>query len=286
MQEWIVTVGRHPGLVTGDRWVKVQGLLDLNRSKAYRKPRGNAALLSGVLVCGDCGGYMRPKMTRRMTAEGTPLYTYLCNLKERSRSQCCRIRNVNGNLLDQAVVAELRKLPEDKDELMRQLEAGKRTLQESREEESDGQIARLNAELQGSEAEIRALVSSLARASGTPAEEHIVRKIDELHGAGERLKRRIGELKQPAGSPGLSDRELDALRERLCSFQSMLDGMSVEQKRAAVRACVEKAVWDGESVHLYAFGSGKKCGPPELPAGNAGKGESGKASVPAGRNSK
>lgn len=254
MPEWIVSVGKHPGLVSGAQWVKVQGMLNQNKSKAYRKPRSNVALLSGLLVCGDCGEFMRPKMTNRLTARGEPLYTYMCTLKERSRSQCCHIRNVNGNLLDKAIVDEIKKLSEDSSEFMRKLEEGKRVLTSNREEYND-RLTQLQSEFQNNEAQIKALVTSLAKASGTTAEDYIVQQIEELHDKNKRLKYHIDELKQMVESRNLSDKELDIFQEMLCSFKSTIDTMTVEEKRAAIRTCVRKVVWDGENVHLYLFGS-------------------------------
>ena len=46
MEEWIVAVGKHPGIIAGGDWVRVQAMLDVNRSKSYRRLRSNVAPLS------------------------------------------------------------------------------------------------------------------------------------------------------------------------------------------------------------------------------------------------
>ena len=88
VSEWIVAVGRHPGLIPGKTWVRVQEALEQNKSKAYRRPRSNEALLTGFLFC-KCGNRMYPKLTKRLTPEGKPVYTYVCKLKERSQKALC-----------------------------------------------------------------------------------------------------------------------------------------------------------------------------------------------------
>ena len=55
--EWIVSVGQHPGLIPAKTWIKVQESLERNKSKGYRKPRSNEALLTGLLWC-RCGNRM------------------------------------------------------------------------------------------------------------------------------------------------------------------------------------------------------------------------------------
>ena len=46
MEEWIVSVGKHPGIIAGSDRVWVQAMLDVNKSKSYRRPRSNVAPLS------------------------------------------------------------------------------------------------------------------------------------------------------------------------------------------------------------------------------------------------
>ena len=92
-------------------------MLDVNKSKSYRKPRSNVALLSGLLRCGECGDYMRPKLTGRTNANGELIYTYMCSTKERSHGTVCSMKNCNGNTLDAKIVEEIRKVATDKKDL-------------------------------------------------------------------------------------------------------------------------------------------------------------------------
>jgi len=253
ISEWIVSVGKHIGLINGADWVKAQEYLEQNRSKSFRKPRSNTALLSGLLYCA-CGDYMRPKMSKRLDSNGELIFSYLCSMKEKSRSHLCKMKNINGNTLDKAICEEVKKLGEDSSEFIRQLEIGKKQLEGNREE-YDNNLERLRNTLAENEKEIAALVASLAKASGTSVEGYVIKQIDELHDKSEMLKRRITELESLTASHALSDIEFDIIRQMLATFKDTLDDMSIEQKRSALRSFVKKIVWDGKNIHLYLFGS-------------------------------
>ena len=270
LNEWIVSVGKHTGLISGADWAKTQSCLSQNSSKSFRKPRSNVALLSGLLYC-TCGDYMRPKLSKRKNANGELIYSYLCAMKEKSRTQICNMKNANGNTLDKAVCEELKKLGEDNAEFIRQLKVGKKQLEINREEYGDS-LGRLHGNLSDNEKEIAGLVSSLAKASGTSAEGYIVKQIDELHTKGEEIITRIAELESLTAGHALSDVEFDIIRQMLSAFKDTLDDMDVEQKRAALRAFVKRVVWDGEYVHVYLFGSDDGSGieMPPVPPNNEG----------------
>ncbi len=254
MEEWIVAVGKHEGMIPGALWVNVQKMLDRNKSKNYRKPRSNVALMSGLLFCGACGDYMRPKLSGRLNSNGEQIYSYLCSLKEKSRMKCCRMNNPNGNALDKLVIEAIKDISEDEAEFQLQLNQSRKILEEDKEE-VESHILRLNEESENVETEITGLVSSLKKAGGTAAEEYIVRQIEELHQKKEENYKRVAELKEAAASKELSDLEFDLVKQTLISFKSTVDTMDVEQKRMAIRALVKKAVWDGKSIHLYYFGA-------------------------------
>ena len=75
MEEWIVSVGEHPGIISSNRWIRVQESLEWNKSKSYHASRGNEALLTGLLWC-SCGSRMYPKVTGRKTADGRVVCHY------------------------------------------------------------------------------------------------------------------------------------------------------------------------------------------------------------------
>jgi DNA invertase Pin-like site-specific DNA recombinase len=269
MEEWIVSVGKHEGAIEGATWIKVQSLLERNKSKSYKKPRSNVALLSGLLVCGNCGDYMRPKTSQRLNTKGEPIYTYLCSTKERSRCHICNMKNCNGNILDADIIEQIKSLSEDHSDFFRQLERSKRILTGDRQE-YDNEIAQLKNKISENETEIKGIVSALGKAAGTAAEDYMIQQIDELHQKGESIKRRLVELEELTTSNTWSEMEFDLLAQMLSTFKNTVDEMTVEQKRTALRTIVKQVIWDGQDAHVVLFGSDYKYEFPETPIGIKG----------------
>ena len=250
MEEWSVSVGSHPGVIPGRQWVMVQSMLEANRPGGRRRPRSNVALLSGLLVCGECGGYMRPKQTGRHTADGEPVYAYICSNKERSRGSLCRMKNAGGNTLDARVISEIQKLEEDRELFAALLARMKRELSVSRDGH-DAELLTLREKLAENESGIRALVSSLTKSAGSSAEPYIMEQIGELHRSGEELKRRIAGLEALTQERRFDEREFAFSRRRVESLAANVEDCNVEERRRLLRETVKKVVWDGENANVY-----------------------------------
>lgn len=253
VNEWIVSVGKHPGIIPAKTWIKVQESLERNKSKSYRKPRSNEALLTGLLFC-RCGSRMYPKLTRRQTIDGKPVFTYVCKLKERSKRSRCNCRNVNGNMLDAAVTEEMKKLSEDKQSFLAQLKKS-RKLYTGNRGQCDAKLTDLRAEKAENDRKISALVDCLSELGNSAAKSHVTERIEQLHRCKEELSSRIAGLEGLTSQQTLSDVEFDMLRQLLSVFHDSIDDMSVEQKRAALRTIVRKVIWDGEYAHIILSGT-------------------------------
>ena len=250
--DWIVSVGKHPGLIPGKVWVTIQESLERNKSKAFRKPRSNEALLTGLLYC-RCGERMYPKVSKRKTADGSPVYTYVCKLKERSQRCLCNSKNANGNLLDLAILEQLKQLQEDQDTLISQLEQSRKFYTGNRMD-YEQRLDSLRNEKRDLEKKMDALVDSLADITEPAARSQVSRRIEALSSQCNDLGKRIQELEGLTSQHALSDLEFDLLRQLLAVFREGVPEMSLEQKRAAIRTVVRKVIWDGFNAHVVLFG--------------------------------
>ena len=252
MSEWIISVGKHEGMIPGTKWVNTQKLLELNRSKSYRKSRSNVALLSGVLYCADCVSYMRPKLTDRVNTAGERIYTYMCITKERSCKKSCDIANVRGNMLDAAVMNMIKGLVEDECELARRLESAKKRVCGARSL-SGGSIAVTKAKIAQNEKEVESLALTLTTAEGSVAMKYVLEQIEKRHEIIESLKAQLAKLEKDSEEHSLTDIEFELTKEMLSSFSKIVERLSVEEKRGAIKMLVRKVVWDGEKAHICLF---------------------------------
>jgi DNA invertase Pin-like site-specific DNA recombinase len=90
---------RHPAYISWEQFEANQRQLEQNRSRSesFGVPREGVALLSGLLVCGKCGG-------RMMATYGTPRTTlkYICQ-SQRSSYGLNRCQSIVGSVLDELV---------------------------------------------------------------------------------------------------------------------------------------------------------------------------------------
>lgn len=253
MDQWIIAIGKHPGLVPSLQWIAVQESLERNKSKSYRKSRSNEALLTGLVFC-SCGERMYPKLSQRKTADGQIIYSYVCKMKERSKGQRCGQRNANGNILDAAIIEQLKALTEQNSSFVEQLEKGRRRFAESGEQH-EVQLNDLRRELSENEKAINGLIDALGLATDSVVRPRLLSRIEQLSDVNADIKNRISELEQVGNANSLSTAEFDALLRMLTVFQTCVDGMTIEEKRAAVRTVVRKVIWDGVNAHVVLFGA-------------------------------
>ena len=251
--QWVIALGRHAGVIPSKQWIRVQESLNRNKSKAYRKPRSNEALLTGLVYC-ICGERMYPKLSGRTTASGEAGYSYVCKMKERSKGERCDSRNAAGNALDAALVEQIKSLGDHEGSFAAQLEKS-REFYTGKRERYEQSLEELRAEYARNEQTINGLIDSLAMVGDSIARPRVLKRIEELSEENRAVESRIRELEGLVSGNALTDSEFELFRQLLSVFRSSVDSMSVEEKRAAIRTVVRKVIWDGKNAHAVLFGA-------------------------------
>ena len=197
---------------------------------------------------------MYPKLSQRKTASGEVIYTYVCKMKERSKRERCNRRNANGNILDAAIIEQIKSLTDHDSSFISQL-AKSREFYTGKREQYERQLEELQAEYAQNEQTINGLIDSLGMVGESIAKPRVLKRIEELSEVNRDVENRIHELEGLINVNALSDAEFDLLRQMLSMFRTSIDDMSIEEKRAAIRTVVRKVIWDGVNAHVVLFGA-------------------------------
>lgn len=248
VSEWIVCVGGHPGIIPSRDWIAAQRALERGGSRAYGRPRGNEALLTGLLRC-RCGARMYPKLSGRAAEGGALAYTYVCQLKERSRGGLCGGRNLAGNAVDARIFGWIKGLEEDAAELAGQLRR-RRQFCAAGSGSGDG-MAALRREKAEAERKIAALVDVLAELSEDGARAGVAERIALLDARRREAEERLAGERAREAERELGQEEFASAAAMLAELAGCAEASGIERRREAVRALVSRAVWDGERVEVF-----------------------------------
>ena len=253
-ETWIISKGRHKGIVTGKEFVYVQQLLESNKSKGinFRDTKNSVALLSGLLQC-TCGHMMRPKNypASRVTKKGERTFSYRCPYKDMTHGENCDIKNVHGNTLDEAVCNEITSLARPDAGIIPMLEELRRQIAASDiEVMSEKQL--MVQEYEKKKGEIQKLVASIRNLEADSVSvQYINEEIQKLDNECESLKKRMNTVKEDEHEKTELTDYIKEISDKLTDFSRVFEELSILQKRDFLREIIAKIVWDGETAHIY-----------------------------------
>lgn len=260
-EEWILALGKHRGEISGAVFRKVQEQLLANKPKSasFHKVKNEIALLSGLLFC-KCGHAMRPKYysAKQVTKEGERKFSYLCPYKEMTHGEKCGVENVPGNELDRMVCEELLEYAKPDSAVKKLLLEKKNEIHKERAVIGD-ETELLHQAVEEKENSLKSLLASIQKPGRSPE------FIEQVEGEITRLSRECKELKQKEmllekGEDIFAPEKNQAalILDELDTFAKAFQSMHVQKKREYLRMLLEKVVWDGETAHIFLYGSHPK----------------------------
>ncbi|MCQ4921507.1 recombinase family protein [Tissierella carlieri] len=241
MDEWIIAIGRHKGVIEGKDWIMVQKILNKNKNLSPRQGTSYAAMLSGLLYCKKCGNFMRVKYGQKKVNSDERHFYYVCSLKENSRGSRCDIKNLRGESTDEYIVNELKQIIEDG--ILKSLDNVKKNIEDK---------SKINKNIQGkicdNEKAIENLLKQLSRNENETVAKYIFSEIEKLDKENKELKSTLDKYDTESDIANI-----ELFKDAAVRFYETIDEVPYEQKRNLVQGLVNRIEWDGEDLHIDIF---------------------------------
>lgn len=259
ISEWIVAVGKHQGIISSEQFIEVWNLLETNKDKRSRSPRQNTSILSGIIRCKHCGSYMRPRLRNKVAHNGERNFSYLCELKDKSRKQLCKCKNINGIETDKLVIQKIKELTLPTSDFMQRL----KLIADGKEKETtkkQNELQTLKMALTRNKMKIESLIERMALIDIELINDVAI-QIKELKSKNIEMEKRISELtnevNQETDKKEIAKLALNMINKYIASF----DTLDIVDKRIMIKMLVNSVESDGENVYInyIGFSNTREC---------------------------
>jgi site-specific DNA recombinase len=251
IEEWLIAISHHQGIVSGKEYIQVQNILKQNSDKKPRLGTAQYGIFAGLIKCANCGSTMRVKNGRVYNGVGEREFYYTCFLKESSKGKQCDIKNIIGHRVEPLVIERLVEYSKNENLQMDLAEANK--IQRSSDMlDKQELLAKLKKEFNETESAIDVIVTTITKMdkNNTPAIERVMQKINPLDEKSKMLKNSITTLELELSSA--EAKELDML-STLQVFENMENISKIPDaatKRRIMKTIIECIEWDGKTITM------------------------------------
>lgn len=253
VNEWIVAVGKHKGIISGKEWVEIQELLDKNEDKRYRKPSESNSLLSGLLRCQYCGSFMRPKLKGKSIDEkGRRRFDYLCELKDKSKKVKCQCENINGLEADDLVMETIFNLSNPKSKFYQMLQKiSKGEFQEVNSLELE--LTNLKKQLSNNENKIQTYIDRISDVNKELVPD-LEEKILDLKEENKSIRSNIAKINSKNQYEITNIDTANMLIDILNNYNNKFDELDLKTKRNLIKMLISSITTDGKDLTINLIG--------------------------------
>lgn len=255
ISDWIVAVGKHKGFISGRKWVETQNLIEANTEKRFRKPNLNNALLSGIIYCTNCGSFMRPRMNSKVYEDGTRSFSYMCELKEKSRCNKCNSRNLMGVEVDRQVLEIVKNITSTRGEIYKKIKETASGEFHSDKSNQDEIQALQNTKKQNEKA-ISKLVQKIAVVDSEIVDD-ITGEIRKLKESNNEIEKTLSALESNAQNKAKQIEYAKLVLDIFDTYFQSFDKLDLVTKRTLIRLIIDSIEFDDENIYINLVGTSK-----------------------------
>ncbi len=256
IENWIISVGEHSGIVSSDTWIKCQMIANEIKDSNVSNRNGTSqqALLSGLVVCKECQSSMAPR--QNLGSKYSYRY-YSCNLRNSNPNRCSN-DSLNAYDAEDYVVTTLKSLTHD-DIIKNYEELKKKNIIKIN---SKSKIANFAKEIENNKKSISNLVIKMGYLDNDPELlEPFKAEIKKLTDRNNELDSLIDELSLSTSKIVNTYEFLDEILSTLDNFKKFYDFTeNFEDKKRLIRSLVKYILWDSKTriLDIILVGSNKE----------------------------
>lgn len=236
-EEWVISVGKHKGIIQGRDWIAVQKILNENKSNYSRPNTKTESLLSGLVACPICGKNLYThRESNRFEENGEPRFLYKCSSRK-EKSSACSYKPVRGNKLDKFILDLLCEMGSDNSKdyykvLEMELHKTSFDVVNNEIEQIENKIKKLKMEIQSQTENLRAATEITKK--------FILSDIEKMSLELKSLENQRNLFEKEKESNVTTISGIIKAREIINSFESLIDIMTYEEKLELVRLVIAK----------------------------------------------
>ena len=240
INDWIIAVGLHQGIISGKEWIEIQQIIQKNNDRRFRSAlySKKQILASGLVFCDNCGSHMRPR-NMSINKDGIIKYRYCCQLKEKSKGQMCSSKNIVGNELDDKISDILKYYKVPNIEIYKYLKA----LNIDSEDSNKDELQILEKQLNQTNNEIDKIISNISYID-KELMDNINKNLKELKLKSDKIQNKIEKIK-------LNNKENnedipDILKKAIENF----DNFDLNTKRELAKIVIAQIKGNGSKISI------------------------------------
>jgi len=255
IQEWVVAVGKHKGIINGAEWIRAQTLIaDIASNYSARPKDVSRALLSGLVRCVNCGAkmFVRPE-GGRYNLDGSLRFRYVCDVKYRKKGDCVKSPNVKGFELDNFVMEQIVSISADESVWRDELLNTQNTLL-LKSQDAERKQGHLRKRLAQIEVDIHAQIANL-REAPEGVKQAIYADIEALNRERDEKRERLDVIGQEAQSQDTQIADIEKAKQAILDFPRLVQLVDYEGKLQLLRRVIECVIVKDDDVHIFLKGS-------------------------------
>jgi len=257
VKDWIISVGKHEGIIRGADWIRVQSIIaNISKDQSARANKeASNALLSGIMRCVKCGGkmYVRAESGRK-NPDGTTRYSYYCGSRRNKDWNCDSPPTVRGYETDNFVIAQICSIASGTTNAFYNELLNTKNALSVKTQETEKELIQLRKRLAKIETEIKQQMVNL-RTAPEIVKQELYADIESLGAERDEKQARLNELQEATKSQDSQVADIEKAKQAILDFPRLVNIIDYEGKLQLLNRILECVIVKNDTVHIFLKGS-------------------------------